>query len=773
MKLKIRVKKKDFMYFILISIVLFLGCSILAINFLGLSKEGNLVGFNLFKYYDLTAFSLSLVFFVVSMIFIFTSVSSTIFNFEKGGLGLVFGDKDEKGYNRWLTTKEMKNAWCVKPVVINQPTSDAGGIVFINDGKKMWVDDGEYHTLIIGQSGSGKTSALVDPQVYSLCKHGESMIITDPKGEIYRRHANRLKANGYNIVCINFRNPREGNAWNPLTIPYRMYKQGKIDKAQELLEDISQNIFISPKNQNDPFWESASSAYFSVLGIGLFEDAKENEVSISSIEYMSTCGEEKNGLSTYAKDYFSLKGESSSAYKYAKATITAPNDTKSSVLSVFQDKIKNFASRPELSEMLSYSDFNMEDIGKEKTAVFLIVHDEKTTYHSLATIFIKQLYEVLIDVAHKNPKGELKFRTNFILDEFANMPALKDVTSMVTAARSRKIRFTFIIQNFAQLDEEYGDKNAETIRSNCGNTIYLLTNELSALEEISKLCGEVKSKEKEKTVSTPLVTVTDLQKMKRNEIIVIRMRMRPFRTVLKGAYEVDWGDHFDEAVIPERESSPIKLFDMKQYVKEEKRKKTMEAINAAQNNPNSNTPSNPNSFSDPFKPMNDPFSDPFKPMNDPFSDPFKSMNDPFANPIKNSQNPFADPFKPTEPFNGIPNNTTNTQDINNKKDDVVDIDELVKNIDAQIAELEKEQEKKKTSDNNKSDNKMFDLKELDLNMTEEKTLKTDEISEKKEDKQLPKIDDKNKVIVDNSSVIMDNQVVTDDQYFDDFFGDDE
>lgn len=773
MKFKIRVKKKDFIYFVLISIVLFLGCSILSINFLGLSKTGHLVGFNLFKYYDITAFSLSILFFVISMVFIFMSVSSTIFNFEKGGVGLVFGDKDEKGYNRWLTTKEMKNAWCVKPVVINQPTSDAGGIVLINDGKKMWVDDGEYHTLIIGQSGSGKTSALVDPQVYSLCKHGESMIITDPKGEIYRRHANRLKANGYNIVCINFRNPREGNAWNPLTVPYRMYKQGKIDKAQELLEDISQNIFISPKNQNDPFWESASSAYFSGLGIGLFEDAKENEVSISSIEYMSTCGEEKNGLSSYAKDYFTLKGESSSAYKYAKATITAPNDTKSSVLSVFQDKIKNFASRPELSEMLSYSDFNMEDIGKEKTAVFLIVHDEKTTYHSLATIFIKQLYEVLIDVAHKNPKGELKFRTNFILDEFANMPALKDVTSMVTAARSRKIRFTFIIQNFAQLDEEYGEKNAETIRSNCGNTIYLLTNELSALEEISKLCGEVKSKEKEKTVSTPLVTVTDLQKMKRNEIIVIRMRMRPFRTILKGAYEVDWGDNYEEATIPEREVCPIKLFDMKQYVKEEKRKKTMEAINAAQNSAGQNgQTNNPNPFTDPFKPNSNPFMDPSKPNNDPFMDPFKS-SDPFMDPFK-SPDPFMNPA-PSIGQESIKDPLSNPALSDVKNNNQMDIDEIVKSIDAQIAELEKEEKEKK--EKNKPGNNLFDLKEikLDSNEIKENSEKHSSSNEetKIEDKQLPKVDNKNKVVVDNSSVIMDNQIVTDDQYFDDFFGDDE
>lgn len=733
MKLKVRVKQKDFILFIAICIALFIGCAILAINFISFGDSGELVGLNLFEHFSSQAFGLTVILFIVSLVFIFMSVSSTIFDFEKGGLGLIFGEKEEKGYNRWTTEKEMKSAFGIKKVQVNLPTSDAGGIVMINDGKNMWVDDGEYHSLIIGQSGSGKTTALVDPQVYSLCKNGESMVITDPKGEIYRRHANRLKDKGYKLVVINFRDPREGNAWNPLTIPYRMYKQGKTDKAKELLEDISQNILIDPKNTNDPFWERSAADYFSGLALSLFEDAKENEVNITSISNMATAGEEKNGINTFAKDYFTLKGETSTTYEYAKATIAAPNDTKSSILSVFQSKIRTFSTREELSEMLSYSDFNMEDIGRERTAVFLIVHDEKTTYHSLATIFIKQLYEVLIDVAHKNPDGALKYRTNFILDEFANMPQLRDVTSMVTAARSRRIRFTFIIQNFAQLDEVYGDKNAETIRSNCGNTIYLLTNELSALEEISKLCGEVKSKKDDKTVSTPLVTVTDLQKMKRNEIIVIRMRMRPFRTVLKGSYDIDWGDKYDEANIPERDVYPVKVFDMKTFVKEEKRKKTMDAINKAQE-ATGTTPANHS-------------MDPLKPA---------------VGPLK------KDPFDLDKP---------------------VDIDELVKNIDAQIAELEREQreEEKKKRDMEKAQSEsaapiterpltppkpaVSTIDSTPVRQIPRPTFDEPAKEGKKSFGEMPSPD--KKINVDDSSVVLSNGIVTDDQFFDDFFGDDE
>ena len=121
------------------------------------------------------------------------------------------------------------------------------------------------------------------------------------------------------------------------------------------------------------------------------------------------------------------------------------------------------------------------------------------------------------------------------------MPPLKDITTMVAAARSRHIRLTMIIQNFAGLEATYGKEVAQTIRSNCNNLVYLLTTELAALEEISKLCGEKKSKKDDKTASTPLITVSELQLMKENEAIVIKTRTRPFKTKLKPNWKIDWG----------------------------------------------------------------------------------------------------------------------------------------------------------------------------------------------------------------------------------------
>lgn len=222
--------------------------------------------------------------------------------------------------------------------------------------------------------------------------------------------------------------------------------------------------------------------------------------------------------------------------------------------------------------MLSYSDFDVMDIGKKPTAVYIIVQDEKKTYHALATIFIKQCYETLIDVAQRNG-GKLPVRTNFILDEFANMPPLKDITTMITAARSRQIRFTFIIQNFAQLDKVYGKEDAETLKGNCGNIIYLITTELKALEEISKLAGEQKSSKDDKTASTPLVTVSDLQRMKQFDMILLRLRMNPFRTSFVPDFKINWGFPNGNASYPEREKKELEVFDIKEFVKNKKKEK--------------------------------------------------------------------------------------------------------------------------------------------------------------------------------------------------------
>lgn len=593
MKLKFKARPQDWLIFVLFAIILLYIVAIAVLNIATLAgnpptgselKSGNFWGFNPFPAFTFKYLAATIIFYIGVVIVIFTGVKSYFFETEKG-FGISSGEKDDKGYSRWCTDKEMKEK--LSKINIKDEVYKASGIPLINDGKSIWVDNGDSHNIVIGSTGAGKTQDIVHPMVKVLAKNGESMIITDPKAEIYKEHAGLLKALGYNIIVLNFRDPQRGNCWNPLALPYKLYKEGNTDKAMELLDDVASNILYEEGGNKDAFWEKTSADYFAGLALGLFEDAKEEEVNINSISVMTTIGEEKFGArSSYIKEYFNSKDPASAAYTCASGTVMAAEETKASILSTFKQKIRLFASRENLSEMLATSDFDMTKIGKEKTAVFMIIQDEKKTYHALATIFVKQCYETLIGTAQETSTGALPIRTNFILDEFQNMPPLKDITTMVAAARSRHIRLTMIIQNFAGLEATYGKEVAQTIRSNCNNLVYLLTTELAALEEISKLCGEKKSKKDDKTASTPLITVSELQLMKENEAIVIKTRTRPFKTKLKPNWKIDWGTAkypADEFVT--RIKQPIHTFDLKSFVQEQQKNKFMGMLDNNTSNP--------------------------------------------------------------------------------------------------------------------------------------------------------------------------------------------
>lgn len=700
--MKIKVEKKDLIIFCAFCVFLLYLCAIGVLNTASIVAEGKFYGFLPFKAFTSKYIGMTFFLFFVAIIGIFMAVKSYIFDRDKG-FGFSISEKKEKGYSRWATDKEFKKG--LEVVDIKEDTLPAAGIALYSKKGKMWVDNGEDHYLVMGATGSGKTVIVAKPMIKLLAKHNESMILTDPKGELYESSAALLKEKGYNIITLNFRDPQKGNAWNPMTLPYKLYKEGNQDKAIELLDDLALNILYEEKSSGDPFWEKTAADYFTGLALGLFEDGTEDQININSVNLMSSLGEERFGgpNNNYIKEYFNAKDPAKAAYINASGTVFTADETKQGIIATFKQKMKLFSERANLSEMLSYSDFDMRDIGRKKTAVFLIVQDEKKTLHPLATIFIKQCYETLIDVAQENG-GKLPFRTNFILDEFANMPPLKDVTTMVTAARSRLIRFTFIIQNFAQLTQVYGKENGDTIRGNC-NLLYLISSEIAALEEISKMCGEVKSKEKEKTASTPLVTVSDLQRLNQFEIIVLRRRMFPYKTRFQTDFEVDWGRTYPNETPPERQRRELQLFDIREFVKKQKEQKLKEM----------------------------------------------GTFEPSINPFGGGAGPFmGNPFMSQNPFMNMPNFANESNDIP-EDEEKFNIDDLVKKIDAKIAEIEKEEQ---------SQNAVIDVK------PEEESTPVTPAETKQPEKQSPTSEQNTQI----QRMYEDN--TSDDDFFDDFFSDD-
>lgn len=817
MKLKFKADAQDVLIFGLFAILLLYIVALFVTNIGSIARDGALAGFNPIPAFMPNNITTTLVFYFLALGGIFASVSSHFFEREKG-VGFSIGEKSNKGYSRWAKEKEIKNEDKVEMIDQTAEKTNAGGIPLLMKDNQIWVDNGEYHNLVIGATGSGKTQTIIFPTVEVLAKNRESMIITDPKGEIYEKTSNMLRDKGYNVLVLNFRDPQEGNCWNPLSLPYRIYKSGNTDKAIELLDDLAANILYEEKSGNaDPFWEKTSADYFAGLALGLFEDTTEDRVNLNSISLMTTVGEEKFGGSTYIKEYFNTKPPESAAYTNASGTIMAPNETKGSIISVFKQKIKLFASRDNLSEMLSHSDINLEEIGEKPTALFIVIQDEKKTYHSLVTILLKQCYETLISVAQKHG-GRLPVRTNFLLDEFANMPPLKDITTMITAARSRLIRFTMIIQNFAQLDQVYGKENAETIKGNCGNIVYLITTELKALEEISKMCGEVKSKKDDKTASTPLVTISDLQKMKQFEVIIMRIRMNPFKTKFIPYFK--WNiKRYETATYPHREKEEVHVFDLREYVKEAKKKKLMEMMNSGEGGMPGGMPNMPN---------------------------MPGMGGPGGMPGLPGMGGMPN-MGGLPPFGGMPNMNERRNDMGNKSpfpmfpgeksfadmdpsltssggNGGFNIDELVKKIDAKIAEIEeeekrqKEQEEKqqdKSYDNDKQapsddinkskdipdaklveepdkdrkdENIVDKIQEPKLDTTPKKTVddfldSMNKIKTEQENKnnledtgrvlQQPVVDNKKDIIVHEDKIPKKEIDITDDAFFDDFFDDED
>ena len=199
------------------------------------------------------------------------------------------------------------------------------------------------------------------------------------------------------------------------------------------------------------------------------------------------------------------------------------------------------------------------------------------------------------------------------------------------------------------------------------------------------MCGEVKSKKDEKTASTPLVTVSDLQRMKMFEVIVLRLRKQPFKTKLTPNFKIDWGKKYPLAKYPTRAKREVHTFDIKEFVKNQKKKKLLDMMNAAEmdSKPDNSEKSKADSFD--FAPRKSPFGPAPSPITP--KQPEKKVSS--ERPDITSMPMFKD--METSIPKPVPKKETKPVDDNFN----FDVDELVKKIDAKIAELEEEEKKNK------------------------------------------------------------------------------
>jgi type IV secretion system protein VirD4 len=485
----------------------------------------------------------------------------------------------EYGSSRWATKKEIKDKF--KSWIIGSTTKSGGvPVTFLND--KLYYDDSSEHTLIIGSTGSGKTICTIMPLIFNLACAGESMVINDTKGELYSTTFNYLKSKGYKIKIINLRDALASDGWNPLHLPYKYYKDGDIDNAGDLIENFSRSL-TKNLSSKDMYWEKSANSVLTALCYALIEDApKEEQVNLYSIytllvEHGAKTIDRQNSLDLYfqQKPFGNIAKNSYATGSFAKG------ETRATLFSVLATIIKMFSDTG-IANLTSRTDFELDDIGKEKTAVFLIIPDEKESRHELASLFIDQCYQALVNTAQSMKDARMPIRVNFILDEFANMPPIKSMSNKITVSRSRNIRFYLTIQDFDQLKETYKE-SAGTIKSNT-NLIYLLTNDNESAKEISARLGKYTISSSRVSTSTrleqldynlsndksligrELLMPDELMKFKFGEGLYLKGRMHPIKSKFKPIKE--YGFNIKEVSLPKKEKEyQIECFNLDEYRK--------------------------------------------------------------------------------------------------------------------------------------------------------------------------------------------------------------
>lgn len=402
-----------------------------------------------------------------------------------------------------------------------------GGIILYRDCNRIYSDASDRHNMIVGNTGSMKTLRFVLPLLYSTARANESMIVMDPKGELAAKMYPFLKENGYEISILNWRNPGESfDCWNPMGRIQRIYNSAaaaksaaataRLEEADNKLLDMIHALFNKRSHADkDTYWNESAGQV--ALGICRLLLRAKKPLTISNLLEM------KHAMvfdDLEFSELYDRYGDDSVVNSLSCYLGLSAQNTKSCISSTFDQLVSALSASTALQQMMSRDTIQVESIGLKKQAIFMVVPDEKTTFHFIAKMFIKQCYEQLLDNAEKCG-GSLPVRMNFILEEFCNIPEIPDIAPMLTAARSRNIRFTLVIQSYGQMVDKYGTNISKTILDNCGNLIYLHTNEYEFLTYISNLAGK-------NEYGRPFISTSRLQHLKRNETLIFHDRCYPF-----------------------------------------------------------------------------------------------------------------------------------------------------------------------------------------------------------------------------------------------------
>ncbi len=359
------------------------------------------------------------------------------------------------------------------------------GMLKIAEGCSYSLNDHETrlnnNVLVVGGSGTGKTRTIVTPNLHEAAG---SYVISDPKGDLYKKYVGYLREKGYQTVLVDFAHPEQSAHYNPLH---------NVRATQDILKIASVVVNAKISVGVDPYWDSMTIILLSAI-IAYMIETDYQPCNFASILKLVREGERMNDDCKSSKlanrfDVLKKQNPDSWACSQFENVNQTPYRTYDTIRSTLAAKFASFDTQ-ELQSMMEENDIEFAAIGQEKTAVFVTVSDTDRSMDSLVNMFFTQTMQALCDYADNAcPNNRLPVPVRFILDDFATNCRIEEFPRMISSIRSRGISVMLMIQAESQLRQGYGH-DGKTIISNCDTYVYLGGNDVETAQAVSVRCDK-------------------------------------------------------------------------------------------------------------------------------------------------------------------------------------------------------------------------------------------------------------------------------------------
>ena len=429
------------------------------------------------------------------------------------------------------------------------------------------------NVLVIGGSGSGKTRFFVKPNLMQMMT---SYCVTDPKGTILVECGKMLQKGGYKIRSLNTINFKKSMHYNPFA-----YIRSEKD-ILKLVNVIIANTKGDGEKSGEDFWVKAERLLYCALIGYIYYEAPEEEKNFITLLDLINASEAREDDENYKSPVDMLfdrlaerEPEHFAVKQYVKFKQAAGKTLKSILISCGA-RLAPFDIK-ELRDLMEYDELELDTLGDEKTALFVIISDTDDTFNFVVAIMYSQLFNLLCDKADNEYGGRLPVHVRCLLDEFSNIGQIPKFEKLIATIRSREISACIILQAQSQLKAIYKD-NADTIIGNCDTTLFLGGKEKSTLKELSETLGKetIDMYNTSETRSNQNSYGTNYQKlgkelMSQDELSVMDggkciLQLRGVRPFLSDKYDITKHPRYKMLSDYDKKNA----FDMEKYMKRKK-----------------------------------------------------------------------------------------------------------------------------------------------------------------------------------------------------------